>query len=314
MLTFGPVPSRRLGRSLGVNHVPPTTCSYACIYCQVGPTCPMRISRTAFHAPREVVEAAAARVASCRDGGEPVDFVTFVPDGEPTLDAGLGAEIRGVRERGVPVAVITNGSLLWRSDVRDDLAAADLVSVKVDAADERTWRAVNRPHGALRFDAVTDGVRRFAEEFGGELVTETMLVADRNDGVDQLVAVADLVARLAPARACVAAPIRPPAEPDVRPPGEETVLRAFETFRSRVDEVQLLAGEPEGTFGGAGDPVEELRSILAVHPMRERTVRDFLAAREADPGTLESLESAGLVVRVAYRGEVYVCHPIRAER
>ncbi len=314
MLTFGPVPSRRLGRSLGVNHVPPTTCSYACVYCQVGPTCPMRISRTTFHSPPEVVDAVEARMASCRDAGEAVDFVTFVPDGEPTLDAGLGQEIRGVRELGVPVAVITNGSLLWRTEVRDELAAADLVSLKVDAADERTWRDVNRPHGALRFDAVTDGVRRFAEEYGGELVTETMLVAGRNDGADRIEAVADLVARIAPSRACLAAPIRPPAEADVRAPDEVTFLRAFEAFRSRVEEVQLLAGEPEGSFGGAGDPVEELRSILAVHPMRERAVREFLAERDAGPETLETLERAGLVVRVTHRGEIYVCHPIRAER
>jgi len=314
VLTFGPVPSRRLGRSLGVNHVPPTTCSYACVYCQVGPTRPMRIARTTFFRPRQVVSAVAARIASCRGAGEPVDFVTFVPDGEPTLDAGLGEEIRGVRELGIPVAVITNGSLLSRPDVRDALAAADFVSVKVDAADETTWREVNRPHGRLRFGAVTEGVRVFAAEFGGELVTETMLVAGRNDGDDDLEAVADLVGELDPARACLAAPIRPPAEVDVRPPAEETFLRAFEAFQSRVREVQLLAGEPEGTFGGAGPPVEELRSILAVHPMRERAVRDFLSDRDVGSGTLEALERAGLVVRVAHRGETYVCHPVHAER
>ncbi|MFO7588532.1 MAG: radical SAM protein [Gemmatimonadota bacterium] len=313
MITFGPVPSRRLGRSLGVNHVPPKNCSYACVYCQVGATDRMRIDRSRFLDPAEVVDAVARRIASCREEREPVDFVTFVPDGEPTLDLHLGEEIRGVRTLGVPVAVITNGSLLWRPEVREELSAADVVSVKVDAADERTWRDVNRPHGRLSFEAHLEGVRRFAREYGGELITETMLVAGRNDGPDHVEAVADLVSELSPARAWLAAPIRPPAEPGVAPPDEASLVRAHEIFRARVGEVELLIHEPEGSFGGGADPVADLLAILAVHPMRDAAVRAYLSDAGADPSTAERLVARGRVVRVEHGGESYFCHRIHAE-
>ena len=300
-----------MGRSLGVNHVPPKTCSYSCVYCQVGRTDLLRTSRTSFYPVAEIVAAVKQRLDACRREGEPVDYVTFVPDGEPTLDAGLGAEIRAVRALGVKVAVITNGSLLGSSEIRDELSAADLVSVKVDAADEETWRAVNRPHGALDFQAVLRGIEAFSAEYAGELLTETMLVAGRNDSSEQLEALAELVGCLEPSRACLATPIRPPAESDVRPPDQPTLLRAWVAFRARVDEVELLASEPEGEFAGSGAPVDELLSILAVHPMRESAVRRFLSEREIDPATIEQLLDADRVVRIVQEGQAYICQPVR---
>ena len=122
MIAFGPIPSRRLGRSLGVNHIPPKVCTYSCVYCQVGRTSSLRIRRCAFYDPARVAEAVRERVAQARSSGEAVDFITFVPDGEPTLDINLGQEIARLRPLGIPIAVITNGSLLWREDVRADLS------------------------------------------------------------------------------------------------------------------------------------------------------------------------------------------------
>ena len=126
-LVYGPVPSRRLGRSLGVNAVPMKVCTYACVYCQLGPTISMTVDRSEFFDPDAVVKEVGRRIAQLRDTGESCDYVTFVANGEPTLDVNLGSEIAAVRELGVNVAVITNGSLLWREDVRRDLMAADWV-------------------------------------------------------------------------------------------------------------------------------------------------------------------------------------------
>lgn len=149
-----------------------------------------------------------------RVGRDNIDFITFVPDGEPTLDINLGREIAGIKgEVGLPVAVLTNASLLFHDDVKADLAEADLVSVKVDASRERTFRVINRPHPSIRLDDVLWGIREFSRVFRGRLITETMLVYGVNDGVDEAREIASFISSLNPYRAYVVVPTRPPAEP-----------------------------------------------------------------------------------------------------
>ena len=195
-LVFGPVPSRRLGRSLGVNTIPHKVCSYSCAYCQVGRTEQFETERRAFFPPEQVYASVRDRVRKVRDRGERLDYVSIVPDGEPTLDVNLGRCIGLLKTLGVPVAVITNASLLTREDVRADLTAADWVSVKVDAAREHAWRRLNRPHRSLVLEDILGGVSAFRSEYRGRLVTETMLVAERNDGDEDLDTLAAFLARL----------------------------------------------------------------------------------------------------------------------
>ena len=199
MIAFGPVPSRRLGRSLGINNIPPKICTFACVYCQLGRTLKMQVDRRAFYKPEDVASAVREKVEKATASGEPIDYLTFVPDGEPTLDANLGREIELLKPLGIKIAVITNSSLIWRVDVREDLLGADWVSLKVDAAQEDVWRRIDRPHGSLRLARVLDGMLEFARDYCGELVTETMLARDVNDGEDHVRAVADFLTRLAPA-------------------------------------------------------------------------------------------------------------------
>ena len=158
------------------------------------------------------------RVEACRSSGQTIDYVTFVPDGEPTLDVHLGESIRAIRALDVRVAVLTNASLMWREDVRDDLLAADWVSLKIDTVDERTWRHLNRPVRRLDLAVVLAGVHRFAEDFHGYLATETMLVAGVNDDEEGVRSVADFVRSLEPSRAYVSMPVRPSAVPWARAP------------------------------------------------------------------------------------------------
>jgi wyosine [tRNA(Phe)-imidazoG37] synthetase (radical SAM superfamily) len=143
MIAFGPVPSRRLGRSLGINNIPPKACTYSCVYCQLGRTDKMWARRRVFFALSEVVEAVAAKVREVQARGEGIDYLTFVPDGEPTLDVHLGPEIRGLRPQGHKIAVISNASLIHQADVRSELARAGWVSLKIDATDERIWRRID---------------------------------------------------------------------------------------------------------------------------------------------------------------------------
>ncbi|MBE9478850.1 MAG: radical SAM protein, partial [Chloroflexi bacterium] len=175
MIAFGPVPSRRLGRSLGINNIPPKICTYACVYCQLGRTLKMQVARQAFYGPEEVIGVVRDKVTSALDQDEAIDYLSFVPDGEPTLDLNLGVEISALRELGIRIAVISNASLIWREDVRAELMAADWVSLKVDAVRIPTWRQIDRPHGSLTLHAILDGIRTFAGDFKGDFVTETML-------------------------------------------------------------------------------------------------------------------------------------------
>lgn len=309
MIPFGPVPSRRLGRSLGVNHVPPKVCSYSCVYCQVGRTTRLCVDRSSFHGPDAVVAAVARKAAAVRSAGGVIDYLTFVPDGEPTLDVDLGEMIRRLRPLGIPVAVVTNASLLDRPDVREDLAAADWISVKIDTVDEARWRDLNRPHGRLRHDAILEGVRALAAGFRGELVTETMLVAGVNDGEGELRATASFIGGLRPSASYVAVPTRPPAEPRVEPASAGAVTRAYEVFRALAGRTELLVGYEGDAFTATGDPREELLAITAVHPMREQAVARFLERTRADAGLVAELVGRGELVEVGYGGHRYLLRP-----
>jgi wyosine [tRNA(Phe)-imidazoG37] synthetase (radical SAM superfamily) len=308
-IAFGPVRSRRLGWSLGINNVPPKTCTYSCVYCQLGATDQSCLNRAAYFAPETVEAAVAARLAECRVAGQPVDYSTFVPDGEPTLDRNLGIAIQSVAALGQRVAVITNGSLLWRDDVRAELAAADLVSIKVDTVDDDTWHQINRPIGSLRLATVLDGMRRFAAVYRGDLLTETMLVAGINDNERTMRETATFVSALEPMRAYVAIPTRAPAEGWVRPPAAGTARRAAETFRSYEIPTECLVeefDERDGPFATSDDPVRGLLGILAVHPMTEQVARDYLTRSGSDWQVAQDLIAAGQIVPVRHGRQVFL--------
>jgi wyosine [tRNA(Phe)-imidazoG37] synthetase (radical SAM superfamily) len=305
MIAFGPVPSRRLGRSLGVNNIPPKCCSYSCIYCQVGPTLRREIVRCAFQRPDDVVDAVKQKVEGCKMVGEAIDHITFVPDGEPTLDVNLGEEIRALKPLGIPLAVITNGSLLWDPEVEAGLAAADRVSVKVDGTEPGLWRRVNRPHGKLDLDVILDGILDFASAYGGDLLSETMLVGGFNDDVASVEGVAAFLERLRPRCAYLAVPTRPPASSRARPPDDEAVVRAYRTMAEKLASVELLVMGEEGPFGRTGDPARDLLATLAVHPMREAAVERYLAESGAGQERVRELLRRGIVAKVEYQGELF---------
>ena len=142
--SFGPVPSRRLGMSMGINNIPAKACTYACIYCQVGRTMLLTRNRCEFYEPEKIYQAVQKKVAKALESGIKTDYLTFVPDGEPTLDVNLGKTIDLLKPLGIPIAVITNSSLMWRTDVRRELAKADWVSLKMDAFEDGIWRRIIR--------------------------------------------------------------------------------------------------------------------------------------------------------------------------
>lgn len=312
-ITFGPVPSRRLGRSLGINHIPPKHCTYSCRYCQVGPTRHQEIERRAFYTTEEVCRDVTRRVEALRAQGEAVDFLTFVPDGEPALDSHLGATIDALRPLGLPIAVISNASLIWREDVRADLAKADWVSLKVDSVDPATWRALNQPHPDLQLDAILAGIRTFAVGYRGTLASETMLVGGVNDDAAAVNAVADFLASAGIRLAYLAIPHRPPADSAVSCPDESVVTRAWHILQDRLVQVELLTAYEGDVFSPTGDPGSELLAIAAVHPMRESAVQALLARAGSDRNVVQELLRSGSLRQVDYAGETFYIRQLRQE-
>ncbi|MCK4304199.1 MAG: radical SAM protein [Candidatus Eisenbacteria sp.] len=301
-IAFGPVPSRRLGQSLGINNIPPKICSYSCLYCQVGRTLKLQAARRAFYDPQEILREVRRKVDGARQSNQQIDYLTFVSDGEPTLDISLGQAIDLLRPLGIRIAVITNASLIWQADVRSDLARADWVSVKVDSVDERIWRKVNRPYGPLRLDAILNGITEFAESFRGEIATETMLINGFNDHTDAIQEVAGFLAQISPTRAYLSVPTRPPAEKRVQPPDAETLNRAYQILRKRLGNVEYLIGYEGNAFASTGDVEHDLLSITAVHPMRKDAVELLLSKSGADWSAVQQLVSGHYLEEVEYDG------------
>lgn len=313
-LTFGPVPSRRLGQSLGINNVTTKSCSYTCVYCQVGETTEKFIEPRSFFSPEEIYDAVVERLRQTKQAGQRVDYLTFVPDGEPTLDDSLGESIRALHSLDIPIAVITNSTLLSRTDVRAALAVADLVSVKVDSVDEAIWRRINLPHRDLQLSSILQGIRRFAAEYTGSLITDTMLIAGLNDSSKALANTADFIASLAPEVAYLAVPTRPTTVKGVHGVDEAGLLRAHQIYASRLTAVELLTGHEIGKFYHSGNARDDLLAITAVHPMREDDVRQLLANDNAEWGLIESLLSDGELKMLEYDGCNFYLRPVRCAR
>ena len=302
MIAYGPVPSRRLGQSLGINNIPPKVCSYSCVYCQVGRTIKMQVRRGPFYEPEEILRQVQDKVERARNVGEAIDYLAFVPDGEPTLDINLGRAMALLEPLGIKIAVITNASLIGRKKVRKELMRADWVSLKIDSTQEKVWRKINRPHGTLQLASILDGALEFARSYRGELVTETMLVENVNDSADHVEKVADFLARLRPARAYLSVPTRPPAEKWVRAPGDQVINRAYQILSQKVDQVEYLIGYEGNAFAFTGDVEEDLLSITAVHPMRDEAVSEFLARAKADWSVVRKLICEERLSEIEYEG------------
>jgi wyosine [tRNA(Phe)-imidazoG37] synthetase (radical SAM superfamily) len=303
MKVFGPVPSRRLGMSLGVNNIPYKICTYSCVYCQLGRAVKMQAERQVFYSPGELLAEAKASLA--KTGDVPTDYITIVPDGEPTLDLNLGALIGQLKTLGIPVAVITNSSLLHLPAVRTELAGADWVSVKVDTARGDTWKRVDRPYKSLNLERTLEAIGLFAEGFHGKLVTETMLVRGINDTPEEFISTADFIKTVNPETSFLAIPIRPPAVSTVLAPAEAVLNEAYQIFSERLAAVECLTGYEGNAFSSTGNATEDILSITAVHPLREDALRELLLKTGDDWTVVEGLIRQGALKVSSYNNHSY---------
>ncbi len=234
---FGPVPSRRLGRSLGLDITPYKTCTFDCIYCQLGRTTNKTVQRREYIAKDLILDELRDFLS---EGNGDVDYITFAGSGEPTLHSGIGEMIDTIKTMtDIPVAVITNGSLLFREDVRGDLSNADIVLPSLDAATTPIFRAVDQPHESLSVDQIIEGLRIFRETFEGEFWLEIMFVRGVNDRTDEITALSDAIAIIDPDRVQLNTVVRPPRA-DVGPVDEDEMIRIRGAFGGNFD-VEIIA-------------------------------------------------------------------------
>ncbi len=305
MLTFGPIPSRRLGRSLGVNNIPPKICTYSCAYCQQGHSSKVQIERQFFYPPEEVQKAVQKQIYRATAAGETIDYISFVPDGEPALDINLGRAIDLLKPLNVPIAVITNASLLWKADVRAELARADWVSVKIDTVDEKIWRKIDHPHRGLSLPLIMEGILAYASKYQGTLCTETMLVQGLNDNDAELNKTARFIAQVKPAVSYISIPTRPPADQKIKPPDEKAVNTAYQIYSRYIDKVEYLIGHEGNSFTYTGNLEEDLLSITSVHPMRESAVKELLDKAGQEWIAVEQLIADGKLIELNFDGSKF---------
>ena len=308
-IIFGPVPSRRLGQSLGINNIPYKHCTYSCIYCQLGKTIKLTIERKEFYPWRKIVNAVKSKLN--RTKNMRIDYITFVPDGEPTLDANIGKEINEIRKlTDIKIAVITNGSLLYREDVQEDLSEANLVSIKVDAVSPKIFKLVNRPHPKPNLEDILAGIKEFSKFYKSIIITETMLVSGINDSTKKLNSIAKFLKQANISKAYIAIPTRPPAEKWVKSPPENKVLEAHQIFSTHLgeDKAQLLISYEGEQFSSVEeDAINGFLSIISVHPMRLDYAVKFFEKNGLDAQeTIDRLKRNDIITIIEYRGFKFI--------
>lgn len=305
MKIFGPVPSRRLGQSLGINNVRAKTCSYACVYCQLGRTKKMQLKREKFYNLDEVKHKLEKTLNELEKKGEKVDYFTFVADGEPTLDKNLGKTIKAIKKYDIKIAVISNSSLIYKKEVRDELMEADWVSLKCDAVSEEVWKKVDRPFGKLNLFDIKEGIKKFSSEYNGKFVTETMLVKGINDSKNELKKISDFIAELDTDCSYVAIPTRPPAEKEVNGPEPEKINMAVQLFKEKGIKTEYLIGYEGNQFSSTGDIEKDILNITSVHPLKEEAVEELIHKCNSSWEEVKRLINEEKIVKIEFNNENY---------
>ena len=265
---YGPVPSRRLGRSLGVDLVPFKTCTYDCIYCQLGRTTCKTTQRKEYVPVADILEELQKRLM----GGPPANFVTLAGSGEPTLHSSIGELIGEIKRlTSIPVAILTNGSLLWMREVQDALMEADLVLPSLDAGNDRSFRQVNRPHPSIEFEKMVEGLAEFTDRYHKPIWLEVFLLAGITDSNAEVEKIATLATRIRPERVQLNTVSRPPAEAFAHPvpAGQMEVLARL--FQGKAE---MIAEQEAGGSQPLMPPAVTDQVILALLSRRPCTARD----------------------------------------
>lgn len=289
---FGPVPSRRLGRSLGIDLVPLKTCTYDCIYCQLGRTTNQTLERKPYVSGKLVIKQLQEKLPAL---AAPPDYITFSGSGEPTLNPDIGRVIKEIKKlTEIPIAVLTNGSLLHLESVRKALLPADLVIPSLDAGTPQLFKFINRPHHSLSFSQVLSGLKELRKEFGGQIWLEIMLCGGFNDNPKEIHRLREEIERIGPDKIQLNTVIRPPAEEFAYPLSQERLEEISGIFAGRAEVLP-----PECPASGSrvyGQIDREVLSLLERRPCSLEDLSRAFGVSEKEIGNcLQELRRKGAV-------------------
>jgi len=301
---YGPVPSRRLGNSLGIDPIPSKTCNYQCIYCQLGKTTNFTNERKDFYPKKEIIK---EMEESINLNKNKFDYITFVGSGEPTLCKSLGELILKAKKLSKkPICIITNGSLFYREDVREELMFSDVVLPTLDAGDEKLFIKINRPHPSIKFEKMIQGYIDFRKEFSGKFWIEIMLMKGINDSKEELLKIKNKLDLIKPDRIDVNVPIRPPAESWVQIPDKNIISTLNDVF----GEYNNINFPERGKFSVFSSNFEmELKKLLERHPMRQEQIFETFSSKKFNEQDillqLNTLASQNKIKKVIYNNQPF---------
>jgi wyosine [tRNA(Phe)-imidazoG37] synthetase (radical SAM superfamily) len=305
---FGPVPSRRLGRSLGLDIVPAKVCSLDCIYCQVGRTTQKTIERKEYVPVQKVLDELKARI----EKGLQADFITISGSGEPTLNSRLGFLIDEIKKiTDIPVAILTNGTLLYRQDVRIDCAKADVVLPSLDAADEQTFAKINRPHPDISIEKWVAGLVQFRKEYAGQVWLEVFIVDGVNTGDAEIAAIKKAIERIRPDKVQLNTAVRPTAEPGVKRVSPAALLKIARLISPNCEVIADFPKKGRGDKAGQalqkeGGQAEDLLSMLKRRPCSLEDICNGLGLEKNQASEyISRLEGRGLVCSEQRNGVIF---------
>jgi wyosine [tRNA(Phe)-imidazoG37] synthetase (radical SAM superfamily) len=298
---FGPVPSRRLGFSLGVDIIPRKYCNFDCVYCQIGKTTRQGVTRRKFFKTDTIVK----EIVNTIQHAETVDFVTFSGSGEPTLNQNLGAMIREVKKNvKTPVAVITNSSLLSLKEVRNDLINADVVLPSLDAASGEMFKRINRPQTNIGIMEIIDGIKSFQKHYAGSIWLEIMLIKGMNDTKEELQKLSDIVNNLNVDKIHLNTVTRPPSESDVGPLDQREMEQVRESFGDKCEIISSF--EKDGIHQEKEGWAEMLVEILKRRALTLHDIIKVTGVRSSQIKTeLQNMENKGLIKTYRLGEEIY---------
>jgi wyosine [tRNA(Phe)-imidazoG37] synthetase (radical SAM superfamily) len=300
LYVYGPVPSRRLGFSLGIDVVPFKACSLDCIYCQLGRTTHKTVERK----PYTQGDVVCREIQEVLNSEQPVDYITFSGSGEPTLNAEIGALIRQVKTiTNLPVVVLTNGTLLFREDVRKDLFAADVVMPSLDAASGPLFRKINRPHPVLNVVSIIRGLQRFRDEYAGKMWLEVMLIRGFNDDAGSLSEIRNAISAIGPDKVYLNTVVRPPSEKYAKPLNRKEML-AVKRILGRNCEV--IAGFHGRKIAETKDVAEAIVEMAKRRPLTITDIANVLGISDTNAQEwVKGLLAAKKLRERLYKGKKY---------
>ena len=297
---FGPVPSRRLGLSLGVDLIPPKTCTFDCLYCEVGRTTDKTVSPKPFVPVSEVIAQVERRLSGCSP-----DAVTLAGSGEPTLHSEIDQVIESLHEiTDTRIALLTNGSLFWDEAIRQRARKADIIMPTLSSAQEQTFRRIHRPHPALDLDTIVGGLKRLRREYDGQLFLEVVLLAGINDTEAELEGLKRLIMEISPDKIQLNTVVRPPSDARAKPL-DRKMLEDIKLFFG--DKAEIVVDAPLAKKALMSDSLaRDLVDMVRRRPLRLTDMANSLGqSMDRVQDLVKGLIIKGYIIEKKHSGEIF---------